>query len=119
MKKGKIAAQVAHGSLANILNLHETKDDGVFGTLSELFVPTNTSLHDWLKGSFFKIVLKVDSEEELLRVYNEAKENVLDATLITDQGHTVFNGVPTNTVVAIGPHWDHDIDPITEGLKLL
>lgn len=139
MGAGKIAAQVAHGAVANILACKENEQeyteyeskDGVrssfemkgyekkVGTGYFIRVPKETALDEWLHGSFFKVVLKVDSEEELLDVYNKAKDDGLITTLITDEGHTVFNGVPTNTVVAIGPHWDEEIDHITGNLKLL
>ena len=61
----------------------------------------------------------MDSEEELLKIYEKAKKAKLPCSLITDSGKTEFNGVPTNTVVVIGPDKSTKIDKITKKLKLL
>jgi PTH2 family peptidyl-tRNA hydrolase len=73
---------------------------------------------EWMRGLFTKICLQVNSEEELLAIFNKAKENGLTAYLVTDSGKTEFDGVPTNTCCAIGPNEASKIDEITSGLKL-
>jgi PTH2 family peptidyl-tRNA hydrolase len=60
----------------------------------------------------------VETEEELLEVYNKAKEKGMISCLITDKGLTEFNGVPTITCCAIGPAWSDELDEITGNLKL-
>lgn len=66
----------------------------------------------WILGNYRKIVLQVKNEEELLLLYNKAKDIGLPVQLITDSGLTEFDG-PTNTCVAIGPHTDEEINKIT------
>ena len=102
MRKGKIAAQVAHGSL------------GV--TLANLEHP---DVEEWLAGAFTKICVSCDSEEELLELEALATAKNVINCLITDSGKTEFHGVPTNTVLAIGPAKPEVLDEITGHLQLL
>lgn len=102
MGRGKEIAQACHASMKATL---ENMDD--------------IRVQAWLDGIFKKIAVGVNSEEELLQLYQEAKDKGLIAALITDSGLTVFNGVPTNTCIAIGPDHDDILNPITGGLKLL
>ncbi len=112
MRRGKEVSQGAHSSLAFITN--RIKDNP--NTLAkDLFTPEE---QEWIQGKFKKICLQVDSEEELLDVYQKAKDTGLTTYLITDAGMTEFGGVPTNTCVAIGPHESTEIDEICSGLKL-
>lgn len=102
MKVGKMCAQAAHASMkATLLHMNDPR------------------VKEWLGGMFTKIAVGVNSEEELLGVYNKAKEAGLISELITDSGLTVFNGVPTNTCIAIGPDTPENLQPITGSLKLL
>lgn len=120
MRAGKIASQVAHASLAVILDNMDkfvSPDSTIYYTLTMF---PGDSMYDWLiKHSFTKIVLGISSEEGLLSLYNRAKEAKLPCSLITDNGTTVFNGIPTNTCIAIGPADSDKIDAITGGLPLL
>lgn len=76
-------------------------------------------VHQWLKGSFTKICVRVESEYELTEVMAKAEmANVLYAPIV-DNGKTEFGGVPTLTCCAIGPDTDEILDPITGALKLL
>lgn len=54
-----------------------------------------------------------------LDIYNKAKESGLNVHMITDEGLTEFNGISTNTCLAIGPDLASRIDPITKDLKCL
>ena len=45
-----------------------------------------------MKNEFTKIVLAVDSQEEMLQIFRKAKELNLNTSLIVDNGKTVFNG---------------------------
>lgn len=71
----------------------------------------------WEKNGQTKITLRVDSEKELIDIYNSARKMNLNAQLITDSGKTEFNK-PTRTAVAIGPDYSEKIDKITKKLKL-
>lgn len=106
MRKGKMVAQGAHAAMAAVLK------NGMLVTKSD-------PLEEWLSGRFTKICVSVNSEEELLAVYQKAREAGILCSLITDAGLTEFNGVPTKTCCAIGPDYPDKIDPITKDLKLL
>ena len=101
MRRGKEIAQGAHASMAVVLDNLK-----------------NQNVKEWLSGKFTKVVVRVESEEELLKVYNDAKKAGLIASLIQDAGRTEFNNVPTYTTVAIGPAPAEDLEPVTGHLKL-
>lgn len=114
MRKGKMCAQAAHASMAALLNAGAYQGDKF------MLVLRTDALTKWLKGKFTKIVVSVDSEQELLDIYNQVVESGIKYhSLITDCGLTEFNGVPTLTCMAIGPDWPESIDKITGHLKLL
>ena len=136
MRKGKIAAQVAHASLKVFFDrkLEFSNDTGreidvtgfVLGTGSKvnmpgqrfLISPLTEEMDAWVNGQFAKIVLSVETEEDLLRAYEEANDRGIPCSLIQDAGRTEFHGVPTYTTVAIGPAMADKIDLLTgpEGL---
>ena len=64
-----------------------------------------------------KVVLKVNSEQELMEYYTKAKEKNIEAVLISDAGLTQIEPGST-TAVGIGPVKSSDIDPITGNLSL-
>ena len=82
-------------------------------------VVQGTPWYEWLNGSFTKIVVYVNSEQELLDIYEKAKDAKLPCSLIQDSGFTEFHGVPTYTAVAVGPWWSEAVDEITGDLPLL
>ncbi len=112
MRKGKIAAQAAHASLKVFLKL---------GTIynNEMIIPmVNEAMSDWINGVFKKICVYVNSEQELLDIYNKAEERGLICSMIIDNGLTEFHNVPTKTCIAIGPDYSDIIDEITGDLTL-
>lgn len=120
MRKGKIAAQASHASLGALLQLFNKTHNGDTTNYSIDF-GKDSYLNEWLNGIFTKICLSVESEEELLSIYETIKKERQDipCVLITDCGLTEFHGVPTNTCIGIGPFWSEDIDVYTKHLKLL
>lgn len=112
-RKGKYIAQGAHAALKAVLDLGVFVEDEVV-----VYFEGHDALRDWIKGQFTKICTYVETEEELLDVYNKAKEKGLICSLITDAGHTEFNGVPTITCCAIGPAWSDELEEITGHLQL-
>lgn len=122
MKKGKIAAQVAHASMGSVLEAVSllSKNDNEWQQ-HPLYASPNHWTYDtmkWLNGSFTKICLKVSSLEELEKYEKQAQELNLLNCKITDNGDTVFNGIPTVTCLAIGPAHADDLS-FTSELKLL
>lgn len=120
MTKGKLIAQGSHASLGVILSMmgHIPKPSGN-GYDMVLSVENNSDIKEWLENIFTKICVYVESEEELVSLYNKAMDNKIPACLITDIGLTMFNGVPTKTALAIGPFKSEEIDKITGNLRLL
>jgi peptidyl-tRNA hydrolase len=140
MRKGKMIAQGAHASMKVILDQMETNGCGCCGDgtvynekTKELvnygFIKSgkerhlrlwnDTPLYEWLEGKFTKIVVSVNSEQELLEVYEKAKNDNILCSLIEDSGATEFKGIPTHTCCAIGPDESEKIDKITGHLSLL
>ncbi len=116
-RKGKYIAQGAHAAMAALLN-EMSEESSSKGSTFTLKTKAGSAIHEWITGRFTKITTCVNTLEELMVVYNQAKEKGLPCALITDAGNTEFNGEPTITCCAIGPAWDNEIDPITGGLNL-
>jgi PTH2 family peptidyl-tRNA hydrolase len=112
MRRGKQIAQGAHASMSFLCRRLQEQ-----GSLSLDDIPEVQRA--WLTGSFAKACCRVDSEEELLAVYERAKAAGLEVHLITDSGKTEFHGQPTTTCLAIGPDVADKIDAITGHLALL
>lgn len=132
IRKGKFGAQVAHASLGALLKLFNISKKepirlGSYGDIESgqihyeysVTFGENTVLDDWLNGKFTKVVVSVDSDEELLELNKALDETVIPHALITDSGLTEFHGVPTNTCLGIGPYEAEEIDKFTGNLPLL
>lgn len=117
MRKGKIAAQASHASMAHMSRSLRALMQINPVPLIKLIL--NPAWRAWVNGKFAKITVSVNSEEELLAVYEDAKAKGLIATLIQDEGRTEFHGVKTYTAVAVGPGYIADVDKVTKDLKLL
>jgi PTH2 family peptidyl-tRNA hydrolase len=113
MRKGKIAAQVAHASMKVFFDRLVEVGDSRYELGPDESWDWHGAVHPWVKGLFAKIVLSVETEADLLRVYTLAKKAGIPCALITDAGKTEFHGVPTRTTVALGPAEAGDIDKIT------
>ena len=114
---GKMAAQAAHASLKVILNMmKETASPSL--NIRQLELKEDSPVNIWLAGSFTKVVVGVESLDELMDIYWQAKEAGIPTALIKDEGRTEFEK-PTITCVSIGPHWADEINKITGSLKLL
>lgn len=108
-RAGKKMAQAAHASLADFAStLREHCDEE--GNVSGFKLTKAQYL--WYIGNFRKIVLRVDSEEELLTIHEKAKELGLPTELIIDSALTEFEG-PTKTCISIGPADAALIDQVT------
>jgi PTH2 family peptidyl-tRNA hydrolase len=125
MRKGKMIAQGSHASMAFL-----TKGGGVYCNLGtgipqvDYFMSSVEESHadeinHWLRNSFRKICVYVNSEEELETVHQKALDSGLMSHMIVDNGATEFNGVKTKTCCAIGPHFCHKFEGLTDHLPLL
>jgi len=113
MRKGKIASQVAHASMSFLLDSNESK------RVDELKIKLTSAEAQWLSSSFTKVVVSVDSEEELRDLIFHAEMKGIQCCPIIDAGRTEFHNVPTLTCAAFGPANSSDVDEITGKLKLL
>jgi len=132
LRAGKMIAQGSHASMAWIgtrfraaisILLENFSLEGLAKKLSgnnrEIFkIGLSHEEILWFFGGFTKVVLQVDTEEELLEIFEKAKTAGLTVELITDSGKTEFDGVPTKTCLGIGPNKSEEIDAITGALKL-
>lgn len=118
MRKGKMCAQAAHASMKVFFD--RMKQYGFHRTgAGDFDMHATKEMVEWINGAFTKICVYVNSEKELLEIYQKAVDEDLPAALIRDAGHTEFKGVPTLTCCAIGPDKDSKIDDITGDLPLL
>lgn len=117
-RRGKDCSQASHASMLSLVSQFDIREDGDDIHISTT-VNKDSPLALWLMNSFAKITLGGKDEEELLSLYNKAKEMNIPVVLVTDNGKTEFHGVKTNTAIAIGPWYKEEIDLITKDLKLL
>lgn len=126
LRTGKYCAQAAHASMAFLSSKFRNTQAVPVGYIStggyntkSIEVPEALTDEEatWIEDSFTKIVLYVNTEEELLKVYKDAQEAGLTVYLIKDSGLTEFDE-PTYTALAIGPHYKSKIDEITKSLEL-
>lgn len=113
--KGKLIAQGGHAFVGLITKAMKCNNYEGYRYL-HIYQGDETPMQAWLNGEFTKIVLAVESEEELMELYEKAKEARLNTVLITDSGHTEFS-IPTRTCIGIGPAWEEEIDEVTGHLK--
>ena len=110
MSAGKLAAQVAHGSMAFLINMIKnnynkwvTSDDETYYT-SELTFDAET-YEQWIDSEFTKCVLKAKNKSQLLKAKTIAeeiglKENV-DFWLIKDNCHTELEPEEDGTTLTV------------------
>jgi PTH2 family peptidyl-tRNA hydrolase len=122
MRKGKMIAQGSHASMAFLTRegkVEMVSDCCPYPSFRNNFIDHPLEIKEWMENSFTKVCLQIGSEAELDEIYNKAKEAGLTVHMVIDSGRTEFNGVPTKTFLAIGPHFSEKIDKITGNLKLL
>jgi len=105
MSKGKLAVQVAHAAVEAVMKCLE-----ITTCRENVFI--------WRTQGQKKIVVKVRSLDEMLKIKKNAEEVGLIATLIADAGLTEL---PPGTITALGlgPAPSDLIDRVTGSLPLL
>lgn len=102
MGRGKAAAQVGHAAVSSYLECLKAHKDVA---------------QEWLESGQRKIVLKVDTEEALVKFYEAFKFKKVPCSLVSDAGLTQLPP-GTKTALGVGPWNSADIDILTRGLKL-
>lgn len=115
MRKGKMVAQGSHATLGVFLK-NDISTEGLQYAEVRSFWPKQVS--EWIRTGMKKVCVGCSSEDELMSLYNKAKENDVEAYYVRDAGHTELEP-NTITCVAIGPDEEEVIDKITGHLKLL
>jgi PTH2 family peptidyl-tRNA hydrolase len=103
MSKGKLAVQVAHGSVSSAERVRVSHQD---------------VWRAWLREGQKKVAVKVASAEKLLELQRKASSHSLPHALVRDAGMTELPP-GTITVLGIGPALAQKIDQVTSDLKLL
>jgi len=103
MGKGKLAAQVAHASLAGVEESVRTRRNW---------------FEEWKEQGQAKVVVRAGSEEELVELLKAAKAAGIPSAIIHDRGLTQLEP-GTSTCVAVGPAPAPLVDKVTGQLRLL
>lgn len=103
LTKGKTSAQCAHASITCFINATKQRPD---------------LLNAWLNLGQPKIVLRVDSLNEIETIAKSANERQIINGLVRDAGRTQVSA-GTVTVLGIGPDTVSNIDSLVKHLKLL
>lgn len=113
LRIGKYISQACHATMGIFFKNLKSNSDGGYclGSLPYF--------KEYIEGRFKKIVVYVDTEEELLSIFEKAQKEGIHASLIKDAGLTEFKNVATYTAVGLGPWKSEDINKITGHLKLL
>lgn len=113
MRKGKLAAQVAHAAMKFILDNNNAAKPGMI----EVHMTDEEAI--WCRESFTKIVVGCDSKGELENLIFKAQLHNITVHSIIDAGKTEFHDEPTLTCAAFGPCDSEELEAITGKLKLL
>ncbi len=103
MSKGKIAVQVAHGSISAYLKTKKYYPDWA---------------DKWILMGQKKVTVKVNSEEAIHELAEKARRFDIPYAVINDAGLTQLPP-GTTTVIGIGPSLDQNIDKVSKELPLL
>ncbi|KAF5735432.1 Peptidyl-tRNA hydrolase II family protein isoform 1 [Tripterygium wilfordii] len=102
MGKGKIAAQCSHATL---------------GLYKKILYRAPKALNRWEMSAQPKVVVKIESEEEMLALQDRAKSLKLPTHITIDAGRTQIAPNSRTVMAILGPV--EVVDDVTGGLKLL
>ena len=124
MRKGKIAAQAGHACVEAVLMAIAREGRGADVRATDRWAwlehaeGDTSPLTDWFDAGVAKVCVYVDSEEELLDLAEQGREQGFAVALVRDAGMTEFHGEPTYTCLAFEPLPAEQIDPLTGDLPL-
>lgn len=98
VRKGKFGVQIAHASMKIFFDMM-TPEYGLYTIKNgnsykyQLSLPESSSgeaIKEWMNGSFTKIVVGCESEQELFELQKQADEANIVNAIILDNGNTEF-----------------------------
>ena len=119
--KGKIASQVAHASMAIFMRKdHEGVHWHFTDNKDALHISITPEMHEWLRGSFAKVILKADGIDELKRLKAVCLDFHVPFSWIKDSGATQDVG-EEGVTLGIGPInvEDEKLKPLIDRLSEL
>lgn len=90
---------------------------GAHASVEAVFKSNSLVVKKWRESGAKKVVLKVDTVEEIYKYARAAEDESLAVAIITDAGRTVI-APGTVTCCAIGPIDEKTVDKITGHLKM-
>lgn len=121
MNVGKLAAQAGHAVMKVFFDKFEDtqiiEKEGEDKIDAFIYKPSVEERY-WIKNKFTKITKKVKNENQLLKVYEKAREAGLNVSLIKDAGLYGLEG-ENYTCIAVGPNYVEDCEPVVGKLRLL
>jgi aminoacyl-tRNA hydrolase len=102
MGKGKAASQCSHAAVI---------------AFSQSLLKHPSKVESWLSNGQKKVIVKVESKDELNKLRDLAKSKGLETSLVRDSGLTQI-APGSATVLGIGPDEESKIDSIARDLKL-
>lgn len=123
MSPGKMGGQCAHAAMGVFFNWMKQfsvdipLNDNEFIRQYSISAYSESPEFDYIEGSFTKVIVEVENEDELLELYNKASDMGFLTSIITDAARTEFTE-PTTTCICIGPISDEDCIGLTDHLKL-
>lgn len=103
MSPGKLAAQCGHG---------------VMGLCEQKFRERDALFQEYLASATPKIVVRADTQDQLLQIFKQAQRAKIGAYLVVDAGRTEL-APSTPTVCVFGPARRSDLPPLLSRLRLL
>ena len=83
MRKGKMCAQTAHASMKVFFDRMKSMDSSLFQLKDYYMLSCTSSMKEWKEGSFAKIVVGCNSEQNLFDLQNQAEEvNIVNAIIL-------------------------------------
>lgn len=125
MSPGKISAMASHGAVSFLTewlrrNVIPAPDSRDYAIKPEARIDGDLYT-EWICGSFTKIILEAENEEQMKEIIKKAHEagmiNRQDFFNIVDES-TEFLDIPQWAVIAFRPMQPEKIDPITGDLNL-